>query len=224
MNDLWADLPTPHWVFSSFRPKRAWLPTSPHSPNLTPSNFFPWMKKVLKGKYFADVEEVEQKPAETLKGIKIEEFKNCFQQQRKTSQQVYCIKWTVLWSWLKFKHVRIHNFLVSFLIPSFYIILSNNKWLLLIHAFAILYLLSSCDFFFLERGKGRKTSMSERNITSISCLSHAPNQGPGPQPRHVPWLGIEPATFHSAGQYSIHGATQPGWDANSKEGFKPLAL
>ena len=34
------------------------------------------MKKVLKGKPFADVEEVKQKTAEALKGIKIDEFKN----------------------------------------------------------------------------------------------------------------------------------------------------
>ena len=33
------------------------------------------MKKVLKGKHFADVEEVKQKTAEALKGIKIDEFK-----------------------------------------------------------------------------------------------------------------------------------------------------
>ena len=33
------------------------------------------MKKVLKGKCFADVEEVKQKTWEALKGIDIEEFK-----------------------------------------------------------------------------------------------------------------------------------------------------
>ena len=38
------------------------------------------MKKVLKGKCFADVEEVKQKTAEALKGIKIDKFKNCFEQ------------------------------------------------------------------------------------------------------------------------------------------------
>ena len=43
--------------------------------------------------------------------------------------------------------------------------------------------------------------------TSISYLSHAANQGPGLQPRHVPWLEIELAAFWSAGQYSIHWAT-----------------
>ena len=41
------------------------------------------MQKVLKGKHFADVEEVKQKMAETLKGIKINEFKHCFQQWKK---------------------------------------------------------------------------------------------------------------------------------------------
>ena len=42
------------------------------------------MKKVLKGKHFADVEEVKQKKtAEALKGIKINEFKNYFEQWKK---------------------------------------------------------------------------------------------------------------------------------------------
>ena len=44
------------------------------------------MKKVLKGKDFADVEEVKQKLAEALKGIKIAKFKNCFEQWGKKSQ------------------------------------------------------------------------------------------------------------------------------------------
>ena len=45
------------------------VPHPPYSPNLTPSDFFlfPWMKKVLKGKCFADVEEVKQKMAAVLK-------------------------------------------------------------------------------------------------------------------------------------------------------------
>ena len=45
-------------------------------------------------------------------------------------------------------------------------------------------------FIFRERGRegerGRGTSM-------CGCLLCAPNWGPGPQPRPVPWLGIEPA-------------------------------
>ena len=56
------------------------VPHPPYSANVTPSDFFlfPWMKKVLKGEQLADVEEVEQKTTEVLKGIKINEFKNCF--------------------------------------------------------------------------------------------------------------------------------------------------
>ena len=46
--------------------------------------------------------------------------------------------------------------------------------------------------------------MGERNIC---CLSQAPNWGPSPQPRHVPWLWIKPATFQIAGQHSVHWAT-----------------
>ena len=38
------------------------------------------MKTFLKGKHFADVEEVKQKMAEALKSIKIHKFKNCFEQ------------------------------------------------------------------------------------------------------------------------------------------------
>ena len=38
-------------------------------------------------------------------------------------------------------------------------------------------------------------------------LSHDPHQGPGLQPRHVPWLGIKPGTLWFAGWCSIHWAT-----------------
>ena len=44
---------------------------------------FPRMKKVLKGKYIADMEEVKQKMAEALKVIKINKFKNCTEQWKK---------------------------------------------------------------------------------------------------------------------------------------------
>ena len=44
---------------------------------------FPQRKKVLKGKYFADVENMKQKMAEALGGIKIDEFKNCSEQRKK---------------------------------------------------------------------------------------------------------------------------------------------
>ena len=39
------------------------------------------------------------------------------------------------------------------------------------------------------------------------CLLHTPYWGRGPQPRHVPWLGIKLATLWPAGWHSIHWAT-----------------
>ena len=38
-------------------------------------------------------------------------------------------------------------------------------------------------------------------------LSHTCIWGPGPQPRHVPWLGIKAASLWFTGQHSIHWAT-----------------
>ena len=43
--------------------------------------------------------------------------------------------------------------------------------------------------------------------TSVGYLSHAPIWEPGPQLRHVHWLGMKPATFCSTGQSSVHWAT-----------------
>ena len=58
------------------------LPHPPYSPDFSPTDFFlfPLMKKVLEGKHFANVEKVKQKMAGVLKSIKIDEFKNCFEQ------------------------------------------------------------------------------------------------------------------------------------------------
>ena len=58
-------------------------------------------------------------------------------------------------------------------------------------------------FIFRERGKrkrGKETSM-------CGCLSHTPYWGPGPQPRYVPWWGIERATLCFSSPHSIHWAT-----------------
>ena len=42
---------------------------------------------------------------------------------------------------------------------------------------------------------------------SVGCLSHTPDLGPGLQHRHMPWQGIENATFQFAGRHPIHWAT-----------------
>ena len=57
----------------------------------------------------------------------------------------------------------------------------------------------------LDREDGREKER-ERNINVWLPLV-CPNCGPDPQPRHVPWLGIEPVTFWFAGQHSMHWAT-----------------
>ena len=56
-------------------------------------------------------------------------------------------------------------------------------------------------FIFREGGGREKEEEKHRCVREIliDCFSHIPNQGPGPQPRHVPCLGIEPATFQFAG-------------------------
>ena len=65
-------------------------------------------------------------------------------------------------------------------------------------------------FIFREREReGEKDGEKHRYArdTSMGCLSHAPNLGPGLQPQHVAWLGIKPVTFWFTGQYSICWAT-----------------
>ena len=59
-------------------------------------------------------------------------------------------------------------------------------------------------YLFLQRKEGRK----ERRKTSMcGYLLHLPYWGPGPQPRHVPWLGNKLVTLWFAGWCSIHWAT-----------------
>ena len=66
------------------------------------------MKKVLKGKCFANVVEVKQKTAEALKGIKIYEFKNCFDQWKKCLCRYIASNESTL-KVPEFKHARINT-------------------------------------------------------------------------------------------------------------------
>ena len=59
-------------------------------------------------------------------------------------------------------------------------------------------------FIFSERKVGRKRG---RETSMCGCLLCAPYWGPGQQPRHVPWLGIEPVALGFTGWHSIHWAT-----------------
>ena len=62
------------------------VPHPPYSPYLALSNFFfvSLDENVLKGRCFANMEDVKQKMAEALKGFKIDKSKNCFEQWKKS--------------------------------------------------------------------------------------------------------------------------------------------
>ena len=92
---------------------------------------------------------------------------------------------------------------------------SSMREMLLYLKYSFIFFFLDFIYLFIERGEGKKEGR-EGNIhvlgeTSISCLSHAPNLaynlGPGLQPRHMPWWGIEPVTFWFSGQHSIHWVT-----------------
>ncbi|VVC42343.1 Hypothetical protein CINCED_3A023661 [Cinara cedri] len=62
------------------------VPHPPYSPDLTPCDFFlfPRMKRNVKGKRFADIDEVKKKKlTEALAGILKNEFKKCFKNWNK---------------------------------------------------------------------------------------------------------------------------------------------
>ena len=58
--------------------------------------------------------------------------------------------------------------------------------------------------FIFREGKGRRKR--GRETSTCGYLLSASNQGPGLQPRLVPWLGIEPVTLWFTGLHSIHWA------------------
>ena len=62
-------------------------------------------------------------------------------------------------------------------------------------------------YLFLDGGESREKER-ERNINWLP-LAPAPIEGPAPQPRHVPWLGMEPVTFRFAGWCLTNWATPP---------------
>ena len=74
-------------MLSSFWSKMAWLPcpTLPIHPISLQVTFFlfPWIKKSPQRKRFLWRGIVERKTAEALKGIRINGFKNCFEQWKK---------------------------------------------------------------------------------------------------------------------------------------------
>ena len=61
-------------------------------------------------------------------------------------------------------------------------------------------------YLFLDRGEGREKEEGEKHQCVVT--SHVALTGePGRQPRHMPWVGIEPVTLWFSGLHSIHWAT-----------------
>ena len=66
--------------------------------------------------------------------------------------------------------------------------------------FPFLSFLKDFIYLFLERGEGKERG---KETSMCCCFSSSLNWGPGLQPRHVPWLGIKPATLWFTGPLSI---------------------
>ena len=78
---------------------------------------------------------------------------------------------------------------------------STNKLFILMCFKKILFI------YFRQRGKEGERE-GEKHQRVVASHTFPPlGTWPGPQPRHVPWLGIEPATLWFTGQHSVHWAT-----------------
>ena len=64
-------------------------------------------------------------------------------------------------------------------------------------------------YLFLER-RERREKERERNTNIWLPPACPPHEGPGPQPRYAPQLGIKPVILWLSGQHSIH------WDTPAK--------
>ena len=73
------------------------------------------------------------------------------------------------------------------------------------HQSFIVWFFKDFIYLFLERGGWRETSM-------CGCISRGPHWGPGPQPRHVPWLGIELVALWFTARAQSTELYQPGLD------------
>jgi transposase len=61
----------------------AQLQQPPYAPDLAPCDFFPILKKVLKGHRFEPTEDIKRNSTKTLLDIPKKEFEKCFQQWQK---------------------------------------------------------------------------------------------------------------------------------------------
>ena len=96
----------------------------------------------------------------------------------------------------------------------------GEKWLWAYFVFYFSFIIFlKILFLFLGEGMGEEGG----DTSMCGCLSHIPHWGPGPQPRHVPWLGINQWPFglpagtqstepHQPGDfYFLESAPTPGY-------------
>ena len=73
--------------FSEFLAKHntVMMPQPPYSPDMAPCDFFlfPKMKKSMKGRHFASIEEIKEESLRQLKAISSSEFQKCFNDWKK---------------------------------------------------------------------------------------------------------------------------------------------
>ena len=107
----------------------------------------------------------------------------------------------ILWKyymWTTFVSKRMPtDFSPFFLIKGFFYLCDNSDDMLIFKSHFFKDFIS----LFLE-GRGERNR--ERETSVCGCLSCTPCWGPGPQSRHVPWLGIEPAILWFTGRHSIY--------------------
>ena len=106
------------------------------------------------------------------------------------------------WDWRKEVHERCY-IPMACIWRSGAVLLKVKSFDCFLNTFFYFWIFFFKDFiYFLERRGERK-----RETSMCGCLSRAPHWGPGPQPRHMPWLGIEPATPWFTGRHWFHWAT-----------------
>ena len=88
------------------------------------------------------------------------------------------------------------SFFLSFFFLSFFF------FLFFFFFFSFFFFFFFKILFILTEGKGRRKRGRETSV--CGCLSSTPYRGPGLQPRHMPWLGMEPANLWFTGWHSIH--------------------